>query len=73
MDFLHQACGDIVIDVFEPQAQGNLLGHPQKKHRISKKNGVTQLIEDLDFVYPIAHTSSQRASLFISEDSDAVI
>ena len=47
--------------------------HPKKKQQMSKNNGVKQLIEDLDFDHPNAHTSTQRASLFSFEDDDAVI
>ena len=38
---------DIVIDVSEPPAQGNLTGHPKKQQQMSKNNGV---IEDLDLI-----------------------
>ena len=62
-----------MIDVFDPQPQDNLTRLPRKKQRMSKNTGVKRLIEELVFVSSNAHTSSQRASLFIVEDNDAVI
>ena len=41
----------------------------RKKSLNAKKN----LTDSIDFVPPNAHLSSQRASLFVSEDNDAVI
>ena len=64
---------DIVIDVSESQTQGNLMRNPKQKQHTSRNNGVKQLIDDPDSVLPNVHSSSQRASLFIIEDSDAVI
>ena len=61
---------DIVMDVLEPHAPGNLMRHPEKKPQTSKSNTV---ISDPHVVPPNAHTSSQRVSLFIFEDNDAVI
>ena len=58
----------IVIDVLGPPAPGNLMRHPKKQQQKSKNNTVKQAIEDLDFVRPNAHTSSQRASLFSFEE-----
>ena len=57
----------------QPQARGNLMRHPKKKPHMSKNSGVKQVIEDPDVVPPNTHTSSRGASLFISEDTDAVI
>ena len=62
-----------MIDVFDPQPQDNLTRLPRKKQRMSKNTGVKRLIEELVFVSSNAHTSSQRASLFIVEDNDTVI
>ena len=64
---------DTVIFVLEPRALGNLMRHPTKKLHMSKNSGVKQLIGDLDLFFPNAHTSSQRASLFIFEDNAALI
>ena len=50
-----------------------LVGEPHAQVECQKNNGVKQLIEDLDFVPSNAHTSSQRASLFIFDDTDGVI
>ena len=65
--------GGLVVNALEPQAQGNLMRHPMEKQHMSKNSGVKRLIEDLDHVPPHGNTFSQRASLFIFEDSDAVI
>ena len=45
--------------------RGDLMQHSEKKTQTSKTNCVHQLIENLDFVHPNAHTASQRASQFI--------
>ena len=55
---------DTAIDALEPHAQEQPDGTPKKKkQQVSKNNGVKQLIEDPDVVFPCVHTSSQRASL----------
>ena len=64
----------------------DLMRHSKEKTpQTSKGNGVEQFVEDPDFVLPLllpprlllhlpnAHTSRQRASLFIFGDTDAVI
>ena len=64
---------DIVIVVLEPQTQGNFMRHSKRKQHMSKNNGVKQWMVNLDFVHPIAHTLSQRASMYSFEDSDAIV
>ena len=46
---------DIVIDVLDPEEQGNPMRHAKKKPQVSKNNGVKQSIEDLD-LFPRLHT-----------------
>ena len=54
---------DIVIDVLEPQTQGNLLRHPNKKKHMSKNTCVKQLIGDRDYVPSNTHTHPANVGL----------
>ena len=62
---------DVVTDVLEPQAQGNLMRPPQKQQQKQPRPAINL---GSSFCSPYCvHTSRQRASLFNFEGNDAVI
>ena len=59
-------------DVLEPLA-GRDLRHNTKPQKTKSPMADKTVTDILDYVYPNAHSSSQRASFFACEDNDAVI